>query len=123
MVSRDQSECLSLDTKTEEVTSDWSPLQLSSYNRGVPGPGPGAGGKPPPPPPVRQTETLDRHPARSGPALRTFTSGRTSAEPLDSFRINLRPDRDLQSTPLPASLSELDLRSVITPREGLRRPL
>ena len=110
MVSRDQSECLSLDTKTEEVSSDWSPLQLSSYNLGVPGPG--GGGKPPPPPPVRQTETLDRHLVRPGPALRTFTSGRTSAEPLDSCRINLRPDRELQSTPLPASLSELDLRSV-----------
>ena len=122
MVSRDQSECLSLslgDTKTEEVTTttstDWSPLQLSSYTLGVPGPG---GGKPPPPP-VRQTETLDRHLARPGPALRTFNSGRTSAEPLDSCRINPRLDRELQGnplTPLSASLSELDLRSVAVSR-------
>ena len=99
MVSRDLSECLSLDTtRTEELpTSDWSPLQLSSYNLAGKPP-------PPPPPPVRQTETLERHPVRPSPALTTFTSGRTSAEPLETCRTNLR------ATPLPATLSELDLR-------------
>ena len=109
-MTRDQSDCLSLDTKTEEVNSDWSPLRLSSYNLEV-----GGGGKAPPPPPVRKTETLERQVARPGPALTTFTSGRNSAEPLGSCRVNLRAERDLQSTattPLPASLSELDLRSV-----------
>ena len=87
---------------TAIVSTEWSPLQLSSYNLTKPSVRPR--------PPLR-TETLERHLPR--PALRTFTSGRSSAEPLETARLALsgsgRTDRDLV-TPLPTSLSELDLR-------------
>ena len=90
---------------------EWSPLQLSSYNLAQPP------ALMPKPRPSLRTETLERHPR---PSLRTFTSGRASAEPLDS----LKPRRDTEVrgpglTPgahtnlvsaLPSSLSELDLR-------------
>ena len=104
------------------TTPDWSPpppLQLSSYNLSAP-----------PPLPLKplRTETLERHPApATAPAparhlhqLRTFTSGRASAEPLDTFKLGAaRPETEarLRSSPAPApgsqlttSLSELDLR-------------
>ena len=97
---------------------EWSasPLQLSSYTLG----------QPPPlkPRPSLRTETLERHPVRR-PSLRTFTSGRSSAEPLDSHKLvtsgltsvtsrreEVRasgPQSSLASA-LPSSLSELDLR-------------
>ena len=91
---------------------DWSPLQLSSYNLSQP---------PPARPEVRpkpslRTETLERQPVRR-PSLRTFTSGRASAEPLDSHRLTsvtsgtsgTSGTTNLVSA-LPSSLSELDLR-------------
>jgi len=94
--------------KCEEVKSsltpgDWSPLQLSSYNLTKPS----MKSKP-----SLRTETLQRPPPVR-PALRSFTSGRSSAEPLETFRLPLtvRSDRDLV-TPLPSSLSELDLRNI-----------
>ena len=92
---------------TSSVSTDWSPLQLSSYNLT----------KPPllKPKPSLRTETLERHPVR--PLLRTFTSGRCSAEPLDSYKLTnnktrtrSQMDAGLMVTPLPTSLSELDLR-------------
>ena len=98
-------------TVTTDITEDWSPapLQLSSFNLT----------KPPPlkPKPTLRTETLERHPVR--PSLRTFTSGRCSAEPLDSYkltsmtgvaRLRSQIDTGMLVTPLPTSLSELDLR-------------
>lgn len=94
---------------TSSVSTDWSPLQLSSYNLT----------KPPllKPKPSLRTETLERHPVR--PLLRTFTSGRCSAEPLDSYKLTnnktrtrSQMDAGLMVTPLPTSLSELDLRNI-----------
>ena len=98
-------------TVTTDIAEDWSPapLQLSSFNLT----------KPPPlkPKPTLRTETLERHPVR--PSLRTFTSGRCSAEPLDSYkltsmtgvaRLRSQIDTGMLVTPLPTSLSELDLR-------------
>ena len=88
---------------------DWSPLQLSSYNLSQP---------PPARPEVRpkpslRTETLERHPVRR-PSLRTFTSGRASAEPLVSLRLTTVTSVTSGTTnlvsALPSSLSELDLR-------------
>ena len=91
--------------KAEEVvtTTDWSPLQLSSYNLTKP---------PVKRRPSLKTETLERHPPVRQ-ALSTFRSGRSSAEPLETCRLPLsvRAERDLV-TPLPATLSELDLRLV-----------
>lgn len=91
----------------------WSPLplQLSSYNLGQP---PALMAKPRP---ALRTETLERHPGRR-PSLRTFTSGRASAEPLDSLgprsgeaRAGLAPGAHTSLvSALPSSLSELDLR-------------
>ena len=98
---------------------EWSPLplplQLSSYNLG----------QPPVtrPRPSLRTETLERHPVRR-PSLRTFTSGRSSAEPLDSHKLapGVRRDTEIRGaglaqgahtnlvSALPSSLSELDLR-------------
>ena len=98
------------------TTPDWSPpppLQLSSYNLSAP---PSLPLKP------LRTETLERHPApaRHLQQLRTFTSGRASAEPLDTFKLGAarpEPEARLRSSPAPApgsqlttSLSELDLR-------------
>ena len=93
--------------ESSHVSSDWSPLQLSSYNLSKP---------PPPPLPVKpslRTETLERHNTR--PALRTFSSGRSSAEPLDSGGEAVKMRRSGLSsehlvTPITTSLSELDLR-------------
>ena len=104
------------------TTPDWSPpppLQLSSYNLSAP-----------PPLPLKplRTETLERHPApapaRHLQQLRTFTSGRASAEPLDTFKLGAarpEPEARLRSSPAPApgpqlttSLSELDLRYPLT---------
>ena len=91
---------------------EWSPLplQLSSYNLAQP---PALMTKPRP---SLRTETLERHPR---PSLRTFTSGRASAEPLDSLKprsqevrgpgLTLGAHTSLRSA-LPSSLSELDLR-------------
>ena len=91
--------------ESSHVSSDWSPLQLSSYNLT----------KPPPLPvkPSLRTETLERHNTR--PALRTFSSGRSSAEPLDSGGEAVKMRRSGLSsehlvTPITTSLSELDLR-------------
>ena len=97
-------------TITKSPGVEWSPLQLSSHHL-------------PPlikPKPSLRTETLERHQRR--PSMRTFTSGRCSAEPLESHKLSqgLR-DRDevrvmasgAQSnlvSALPSSLSELDLR-------------
>ena len=97
----------------EPVT--WSPLQLSSFNlagSGVSGPGQVRGLKPRPPARAGaglRTETLERHPSRSN--LRSFTSGRCSAEPLDwAGRTGPAARPGLGS--LPHSLSELDLRNI-----------
>ena len=95
--------------ESSHVSSDWSPLQLSSYNLTKP---------PPPPLPVKpslRTVTLERHNTR--PALRTFSSGRSSAEPLDSCSggeaVKMRRSgfsSEHLVTPITTSLSELDLR-------------
>lgn len=102
------------ETKPEKTnSSDWSPpLQLSSYNLTKPSQMMAAKI------PVIRTETLERHNSR--PSLRTFTSGRCSAEPLESYKLSSaknelrgRPGMDDQismTTPLTQSLSELDLR-------------
>ena len=107
------------------TTPDWSPpppLQLSSYNLSAPPPLPL---KPRPQGSLR-TETLERHPApaRHLQQLRTFTSGRASAEPLDTFKLGAarpEPEARLRTSPAPAlapqlttSLSELDLRYPLT---------
>ena len=87
----------------------------------------------PPPLPLKprpqgslRTETLERHPARHLQQLRTFTSGRASAEPLDTFKLGAarpEPEARLRTSPAPApalapqlttSLSELDLRYPLT---------
>ena len=87
------------------VSGDWSPLQLSSYNLTKPS----IKSKP-----SLRTESLQRRPPVR-PALRSFTSGRSSAEPLTTLPlpVTARTERHLV-TPLPSSLSELDLRSVST---------
>ena len=94
-------------TKTPGV--EWSPLQLSSHHL-----------QPPLIKPSLRTETLERHQRR--PSLRTFTSGRCSAEPLESHKLSqgLRARDEVRGlasgahsslvSALPSSLSELDLR-------------
>ena len=92
---------------------DWSPLQLSSYNLSQPPPARPEVRPEVRPKPSLRTETLERHPVRR-PSLRTFTSGRASAEPLDSHRLTSVTSVTSGTTnlvsALPSSLSELDLR-------------
>ena len=92
---------------------DWSPLQLSSYNLSQPPPARPEVRPEVRPKPSLRTETLERHPVRR-PSLRTFTSGRASAEPLDSHRLTSVTSGTSGPTnlvsALPSSLSELDLR-------------
>ena len=113
-----------------QITSDhveWSPLQLSSFNLTKPGQ------LTTKPRPQLRTETLERYPVRHSGQMKTFTSGRSSAEPFSSGRNSAEPldsykmsgglmtsntgarartqvECGMLVTPLPTSLSELDLR-------------